>query len=99
MDTDKSGVKTLGQRPRDPAGGPRRPRTTVLVLLTDRLQKEARLCCRALGSALPIFATAILGAALPQSLLAYFQVFECCSQTTAVLLKAEPKHTTCHCPH
>lgn len=71
----------------------------VLFLSTHRLRKEVEslLQGRALGSALPVFTTAILGDPLPQSLLPYFQVFECCSQTTAVLLKAEPKQATSHC--
>lgn len=71
----------------------------VLFLSTHRLRKEAEslLQGRALGSALPVFTTAILGGPLPQSLLPYFRVFECCSQTTAVLLKAEPKQATGRC--
>lgn len=70
----------------------------VLFLSTHRLRKEVEslLQGRALGSALPVFTTAILGGPLPQSLLPYFQVFECCSQTTAVLPKAEPKQATSH---
>lgn len=61
--------------------------------------KKPQLLRGALGSALPVFTTAILSSPLPQSLLPYFQVFECCSQTTAVVLKAEPKHTPGTVPH
>lgn len=91
----KPGVKILGQRQREPTGERGRPGQSRT--LSCRFHKEARAPRTAPGSALPVFATAIFGGPLPQSLLPYFQVFECCSQTTAVLLKAEPGQATNLC--
>ena len=101
MQTILSWYRQIWNKDRDnQLGDPSRPRAARdRVSSSYRLigfRKKPQRLWRALGSALPVFTTVTLSAPLPQSLLPYFQVFECCSQTTGVFLKAEPKHPTSH---